>query len=35
MDAALAKFNNTHSELIGCMAADRRVEITIEQTKEE
>ena len=35
MDESLAKFNNTHTVLVSCMAADRRVEIIIEQTKEE
>lgn len=34
MNAALAKFDKTHTELVNCTAADRRVEITIEQTKE-
>jgi outer membrane protein OmpA-like peptidoglycan-associated protein len=34
MNEALAKFDKTHTELVNCTAADRRVEITIEQTKE-
>ena len=34
MNEALAKFDKTHTELVNRTAADRRVEITIEQTKE-
>lgn len=34
MNEALAKFDKTHTELVNCTAADRRVEITIDQTKE-
>ena len=34
MNEALAKFDKTHTELVNCTAADRRVENTIEQTKE-
>ncbi len=35
MNEALARFDKMHTDLVNCMAADRRVEITIEQTKEE
>ncbi len=34
MNAELAKFEKTHSELVGCTAPDRRIEITIAQSKE-
>jgi len=35
MDVELKKFEQEHAELVACAAPDRRVEITVEQTKQE
>lgn len=35
MDAELKKFEEQHAELVACAAPDRRVEITVEQSKQE
>lgn len=35
MDEELRKFEERHQELVACASPDRRVEITVEETKQE